>query len=209
MLFVCAVLKSAPGHGRGRINTSKPVSVPETRRFIFNAPFVPPPASQTDPASLPRLTDRRAERQKGQAGGHPAIGALTTHTHMGASVHAHNLISAREKNMADGLTAALSPQSNFVVSYQLSAGKRCQWQAGSDDSRQLRGFVSPLLCSVARLFWLRRRTTSLCCFSERGSRRRLFLTIAPTSTKSHFIYLFTSSSSTLSTLSGTPQLSYP
>lgn len=36
--------------------------------------------------------------------------------------------------MADGLTAALAPQSNFVVSHQLHMGNRCQWQAGSDNT---------------------------------------------------------------------------
>lgn len=46
--------------------------------------------------------------------------------------------------MADGLTAACIPQSNFVVSYQLRMGNRCQWQAGSDNTLQLSGFVSVL-----------------------------------------------------------------
>lgn len=113
------------------------MSVPETQQFIYNASFVrhlsvKPILCLFSPNSTE--TDRQAACYR-------------------SYYNTHNLVSAREKNMADGLTAALSPQSNFVVSYQLRMGNRCQRQAGSGNTQQLRGFVSVLFmfCCLAAL----------------------------------------------------------
>lgn len=108
-LFWCRLLVTV---GEG-ISTSKPVSVPETQQFIYNAFFVhhlsvKPILSLFSPNSTE--TDRQTACYRNY-------------------YNTHNLISASEKNMADGLTEALFPQSMFVVSYQLRMGNRCQWQA--------------------------------------------------------------------------------